>query len=367
MEIPVSLYIHFPWCLKKCPYCDFYSKTTDKIPQKEYAKALIADFKKSQHLLQNRKIESVFFGGGTPSLMACDSLETFLNVIFPFLKENAEITLEANPGAAEYKNFEFYKTIGINRISLGVQSFDDNILKSLGRIHSSKQAQNALREINKNFKNFNIDLMLVLPNQNVRILENDLKTALSFHPKHLSLYRLTIENGTAFEKNPPQLPDENMAENIELQAIQTMAENNFNHYEISAYAKNGFECRHNLNYWQFGDYLGIGVGAHSKITFKKNIFRFVRSKNIQNYLNGDFVLEKNKVENIPLEFLMNVFRLDAPFSFDFFEKRTGLKIESILKTLQQAENQKLITITDNQIQTTLLGKGFLNRLLLLFA
>ena len=367
MEIPVSLYIHFPWCLKKCPYCDFYSKTFENIPQKEYADALIADFKESQHLLQNRKISSVFFGGGTPSLMARDSLELFLNAVFPYLKDNAEITLEANPGAAEYENFDFYKKIGINRISLGVQSFDDDILKSLGRIHSSNEAQGALKEIRKHFENFNVDLMLVLPNQNVERLENDLKTALSFNPPHLSLYRLTIENGTAFEKNPPQLPDENTAEKIETRAFEIMKAHNFKHYEISAYAKNGFECRHNLNYWQFGDYLGLGVGAHSKITLKKNIFRFERTQNIHNYLNGDFVLNKNKVENIPLEFLMNHFRLDFPFSFDFFENRTGLKITSIFEHLKSSENQKLIQITDNQIQTTALGKRFLNRLLLLFA
>lgn len=367
MEIPISLYIHFPWCIQKCFYCDFYSKTVEHIPHKKYVDALIADFKISQYLLKNRKIQSVFWGGGTPSLMARDSLQRFLDFVFPFLKDNAEITLEANPGATEYENFEFYKKIGINRISLGVQSFDDSILKSIGRIHSKNDAENALKEITKHFENFNVDLMLVLPNQNIKILENDLKNVFDFSPPHLSLYRLTIEKGTVFEKNPPLLPDENTAEKIENRAFVIMAENGFKHYGISAYAKNGFECRHNLNYWQFGDYLGIGAGAHSKITEGKNIWRFVRTQNIQHYLNGDFVLEKNIVENISLEFLMNLLRLNEAFSFDFFESRTGLKIETILKKLHEAENQQLIRIVNNSVETTDLGKRFLNRLLLFFA
>lgn len=370
LNIPLSLYVHFPWCIQKCPYCDFYSKTDSIIPQKNYFHSLKKDFEESCNLFYPRKIKSIFFGGGTPSLMDVDLLNDFLLFLKPFCENNqnqTEITLEANPGAIEKGNFKNFKEAGINRISLGVQSFNHQILKKIGRIHSAQEAKNALNEIQQNFDNFNIDLMFALPLQTLNDLENDLKTAFLFHPPHLSVYQLTIESGTFFYKNPPKLPDENLTEKMENTIYNLTQNNHYEHYEISAYAKNNFQCQHNLNYWQFGDYLGIGPGAHSKITLKnKKIFRFVRNFNIENYLNHQFIIQKQIPENMALEYLMNAFRLKKWFSFVDFENKTGLKIKTIENNLKKAEEKKLLIIQNNGIQTTDLGRKFLNQLLLFF-
>ncbi len=368
MEIPLSLYIHFPFCLKKCPYCDFHSRAENHIPQKEYFLNLKKDFEESLKKLGNRRFNTVFIGGGTPSLIHPFLLEEFFSFIFPHLNENAEITLEANPGALELGEVKTWKNIGINRISLGVQSFQNEKLKSLGRIHSAQEAQKALTEIGKYFENFNIDLILSLPNQNLKDVVFEIETALKFNPAHISAYHLTLEPHTQFFNFPPQnLPDENLSFQIGETAEKILTENAFQHYEISAYAKENYQCRHNLNYWQFGDYLGIGSGAHSKLTIENKIYRESRVLNIKDYLNGNFIFERKEVENKILEFLMNAFRLEKGFSFETFENKTGIKINTIQEKLKEAEHKNLITVENEMIQTTEWGKRFLNPLLLIFA
>ena len=394
-NIPLSLYIHTPWCVQKCPYCDFNSHAIkNKIPEEQYIKALINDFKNNLEFIQSRKIHSIFIGGGTPSLFSAKSYDYLFNNLQKHcsFESDIEITLEANPGSFEKDKFLSYKNIGINRLSIGVQSFNPEHLTILGRIHNKNQAIEAIEHaIEINFPKINIDIMHGLPNQSVEQAISDLNTALSFDIQHLSWYQLTIENNTYFAKFPPKLPDEEILENINLLGHDLLEKHNFDNYEVSAYAKklsqddNGINrSKHNLNYWQFGDYLGIGAGAHSKIT-KRNIpeqnldiIRFSKTRSPQKYLEKFSNLEKynninllshfNKInqENKVLEFMLNAFRLTDGFDISLFESRTGTNETYIKKQLNKAIELKLINIKNDMIKPTILGQKYLNSLIEIF-
>lgn len=412
----LSLYVHLPFCIKKCPYCDFNSHSLQNfLPlfnnkndnndelQQLYIKNLLNDFEQNfvrNERLNFRKINTIFFGGGTPNIFSTRNIEFFLNNIQKyFANDNIEITLECNPGAVDNdkKNniFAQWKSIGINRISLGVQSFNDLQLQQLGRIHNAKDAIYTLENIVKYFDNFNIDLMLALPLQNLQNAISDIKTALSFKPPHLSCYRLTIEENTYFGKYPPPLPNEDLCIDIE-NSIKQILVNDFkyNNYEISAYSlKDNWQCKHNLNYWKFGDYLGIGAGAHSKLTFtdKNNynnyiIQREVRYKNPKKYLsnnNNNYVeqcYEIREIDDLILEFLMNYCRLNIAFSTSEMQQKIGIKnlfatqsYQKFLQNLNIANNKNFITINNInndknnlKIQMTNHGRLFLNQFLNIF-
>jgi oxygen-independent coproporphyrinogen-3 oxidase len=376
---PLSLYIHIPWCVKKCPYCDFNShehKETQNFTDMEsmYVDALIKDLEYSLPKIWGRKIHSIFFGGGTPSLFSRKAIHKILSqvrALTPILYE-AEITLEANPGTIDTDHFEGYKDAGITRISLGIQSFNDAHLMSLGRIHSSLEAKKGIEIAMHHFNEVNLDLMYALPHQTLDEAIHDAKTATSFNTTHLSFYHLTIEPNTFFFKHPPQLPlDDESAEMQEtIEAI--LNEHGYQHYEISAFAKPKSECRHNLNYWQFGDYLGIGAGAHSKLTFHDKMIREIRYKNPKQYMekvNSQSMIESETIiyeNDLAFEFMMNHLRLINGFTIKNFEEKTGLNISSIDKELKTALDKKLISMNHEIIKPTLLGQRFLNDLLSIF-
>ena len=376
---PLSLYIHIPWCVKKCPYCDFNShehKETQNFTDMEsmYVDALIKDLEYSLPKIWGRKIHSIFFGGGTPSLFSRKAIHKILSqvrALTPILYE-AEITLEANPGTIDTDHFEGYKDAGITRISLGIQSFNDAHLMSLGRIHSSLEAKKGIEIAMHHFNEVNLDLMYALPHQTLDEAIHDAKTATSFNTTHLSFYHLTIEPNTFFFKHPPQLPlDDESAEMQEtIEAI--LNEHGYQHYEISAFAKPKSECRHNLNYWQFGDYLGIGAGAHSKLTFHDKMIREIRYKNPKQYMekvNSQSMIESETIiheNDLAFEFMMNHLRLINGVTIKNFEEKTGLNISSIDKELKTALDKKLISMNHEMIKPTLLGQRFLNDLLSIF-
>jgi putative oxygen-independent coproporphyrinogen III oxidase len=356
-NIPLTLYIHYPWCESKCPYCDFNSHTT--AVDNSYINALIDDLKNSLHLVQGRKIAAIFIGGGTPSLMTTSEIDKLFNALNKYLTfdENAEITIESNPSSSESAKFEFYKSVGINRLSIGVQSFDDKFLQFLGRAHDSKQAQKTLENADKYFDNFNLDIIFGLQNQNLKQSANDLKTAFKFNPTHISFYQLTIEPNTYFAKFPPILPsDENLYQMME-GGINLLAENNYQRYEVSAYGK---ASKHNLNYWNFGDYIGIGSGAHGKITTSDGIFRTTKNKSPKDYIK-DNSAKNQSIENLGFDFMLNALRLKNGFDKELFEKRTGQKLSNIDELLQKAQNLELITI-NKKITPTELGFNHLNSL-----
>ena len=373
---PLSLYIHFPWCVQKCPYCDFNSHALQTtIPANNYLQMLCQDLNTHYQDFQGRKIHSIFLGGGTPSLFPSSEMALLFEHLEQqnLIEANTEITIEANPGAIEHGNFSDYKKMGINRISLGVQSFQNDKLKRLDRIHNDTQVLKAVDElITAGFTNFNIDLMYGLPEQSVEDSLFDLQQALSLKPTHLSWYQLTIEPNTTFAIHTPALPNEETLFTIEQQGKSFIAEHGLKQYETSAYAKSpNLRSKHNTNYWQFGDYIGIGAGAHGKITNSKNctITRHWKRKNPKLYL-----LEKTfpygsssiKSEDLPYEFMLNALRLHTGFSVNMFESRTGLKIKAIDKQLQLAQEKGLLEKNDNNYQPTLLGRQFLNDLLHLF-
>jgi len=376
---PLSLYIHIPWCVKKCPYCDFNShehKETQNFTDMEsmYVDALIKDLEYSLPKIWGRKIHSIFFGGGTPSLFSRKAIHKILSqvrALTPILYE-AEITLEANPGTIDTDHFEGYKDAGITRISLGIQSFNDAHLKSLGRIHSCLDAKKGIEIAMHYFNEVNLDLMYALPHQTLDEAIDDAKTATSFNTTHLSFYHLTIEPNTFFFKHPPQLPldDESAVMQETIEAI--LSEHGYKHYEISAFAKPKSECRHNINYWQFGDYLGIGAGAHSKLTFHNKMIRESRYKNPKQYMekvNSQSMIESETIiheNDLAFEFIMNHLRLINGFSIQNFEEKTGLNISSIDKELKTALDKKLISMNHEMIKPTLLGQRFLNDLLSIF-
>ena len=372
---PLSLYVHLPWCLKKCPYCDFNShEQHDGVPEARYLDALRADLEAALPFIWGRRVHSVFIGGGTPSLFSPDAIERLITDVrarLP-LEPACEITLEANPGTFERDRFRGYRQAGVTRLSVGVQSFDDAKLRALGRVHDSAQARAALEEAHSVFDTFNLDLMYALPGQTLAELDADLRQALVFEPPHLSIYHLTIEPNTFFAKHPPVVPDDDTAsEMLDLIAERTAA-GGLERYEVSAFARPGHRCQHNLNYWQFGDYLGIGAGAHSKLSFPHRVVRQIRFRDPPKYmaqaLAGAAIAQDDEVarEQLPFEFVLNALRLREGFELARFTERTGLPLTAIQKPLQQAEDKGLIERDWQWVRPTARGFDFLSDLQSLF-
>jgi oxygen-independent coproporphyrinogen-3 oxidase len=377
---PLSLYIHLPWCIKKCPYCDFNSheQKGNELSAKEqqtYIDALLSDLDQSLGLIWGRKVQSIFIGGGTPSLFNPEAIDTLLSQIrarLPLVAD-CEITLEANPGTFEKDRFKSFKLAGVNRLSIGVQSFNDSNLKSLGRVHNAQQAIEAVQEASVNFETFNIDLMYALPEQDLKALALDLKQALSFTPPHLSIYHLTLEANTYFAKYPPEnLPSDDSAyEMLDLITEMTQAVG-LDRYEVSAFSKKNHRCFHNLNYWGFGDYLGIGAGAHSKLSFPHRVIRQIRVRDPQLYIEKALVHacvakhEEVSRKNLPFEFMLGALRLKNGFELKTYTERTGLPISSIHQALETAQAKSLVVLEGDHLQPTTLGFDFLNDLQSLF-
>lgn len=372
---PLSLYIHIPWCVKKCPYCDFNShENRAEIPEKRYVAALIADLEQSVPRVYGRKIRSVFFGGGTPSLFSPESIAEILsavNMLTP-LEYEAEITLEANPGTVDTAHFAGYKAAGVNRVSLGIQSFNADYLQALGRIHDDKQAIAAAELALATFNRVNLDVMYGLPNQRLEDALADAEIAVTLHPDHLSFYHLTLEPNTPFYRTPPSLPSDDMSAEMQEQIEGLLAENGYVHYETSAFCKPKSQARHNLNYWSFGDYLGIGAGAHSKLSYHDKITRETRHKHPKSFMDnaeaGNAVDNTTQItqEDLSFEFMMNALRLIDGFNSDLFQERTGLPLISLNKALNEALKKGLISRDQQHIKPTLLGQRYLNDLLTIF-
>lgn len=377
-HIPLSLYIHIPWCVKKCPYCDFNSHALpNQAPFDSYVEALLSDALSQHSLVSNRQIDTVFIGGGTPSLLPIESFARLfdgLRLIYHF-SPDCEVTLEANPGALEHSPFDEYLKIGINRLSIGVQSFDRSALKVLGRIHNPDQASNAILAARvAGFDRINADLMYGLPNQDPLKAVNDIQAAIDAGATHLSWYQLTIEPNTAFYRTPPHLPDEEVMAQIETLGRDVLTKHGFYNYEVSAWCgPNDAPCRHNLNYWQFGDYLAIGAGAHGKLTFKNHpnhqdgIYRFQKSRLPKDYLSFEDApkminFERIADENLPFEFMMNALRLKDGVGADLFETRTGLLISTIDNELLPLQHQGLMVSDPLRIAPTRLGFRYVNHL-----
>lgn len=372
---PLSLYIHFPWCVKKCPYCDFNShEVKTSFDEAMYLSALRADLEAAMPLIWGRKIYTIFIGGGTPSLMSAAGLDRMLSDLRSLLPidANAEITMEANPGTFEAEKFRQYRLSGINRLSIGIQSFNSQHLSSLGRIHNGDEAKRAIEIAAKNFDNFNLDLMFALPAQTLDESILDLETALSFSPNHLSLYHLTLEPNTYFAKFPPVIPDDDLSAEMQEQIQARMASAGYRHYEVSAFAKPGHESRHNLNYWNFGDYLGVGAGAHSKLSFPHRIVRQVRHKQPKAFmdgaLKGDAIQDSDEItkDELAFEFMLNALRLNQGFDASLFFDRTGLLLNSIESKLLMAEKKGLLYRDHLRIAPSDLGRRFLNDLQQIF-
>jgi len=355
---PLSIYVHLPWCLRKCPYCDFNSHEAARLsggtlPEDEYLAALAADLQSSLPMVWGRPVVSVFIGGGTPSLFSPASIDRLLGMLRQLLpmQPGCEITLEANPGTFEKDRFRAFREAGVTRLSIGVQSFDDDALRAIGRVHDAAQARAAVEEASACFDTFNIDLMYALPGQGVADLERDLDAALQFQPPHLSLYHLTLEPNTAFARRPPVLPDEDTASDmLDLLATRT-ATAGYDRYEVSAYARPGHRCTHNLNYWTFGDYLGIGAGAHSKLSFPHRVVRQVRWREPARYMaeaaNGNGVSNEEVVKRsaLPFEFMLNNLRLRDGFAMSLFTERTGLPPSAVAEGLAAGLSQGLLAHT----------------------
>ena len=372
---PLSLYIHLPWCLKKCPYCDFNShEAKGEFPEQRYLDALRADLESSLPLIWGRSVHSVFIGGGTPSLFSPDAIDRLLSDVRALLRLEAdtEITLEANPGTFEKDRFKAFREAGVTRLSVGVQSFDDRFLQALGRVHSADQARAALDEAARHFETFNIDLMYALPGQTLADLDRDLDIALGFNPPHLSVYHLTLEPNTYFAKFPPALPDEDLAYAMLDRITERTGQAGLARYEVSAYARAGHRCFHNWNYWQFGDYLGIGAGAHGKLSFAHRVLRQVRWRDPQLYmdnaLKGQPMSSEEEVApaELPFEFMLNALRLREGFPLALFNERTGLPLSRIMPALQQAEAKGWIERDLAQLRPTERGFDFLSDLQELF-
>lgn len=377
--LPLSLYVHIPWCVQKCPYCDFNSHALrDGLPEAEYVTALIADLESALPLVWGRRIVSVFLGGGTPSLLSAEALDTLLTAIRTRLPlvHDAEITLEANPGTVEADKFAAFRAAGVNRLSLGIQSFDPAQLKALGRIHDAAQARRAAALAAHHFDNFNLDLMYGLPGQTVEQALADVEQALAFAPTHLSCYQLTVEPNTAFAVSPPALPDPDRCADMQDAIEARLAEAGFVHYETSAFARPERQCRHNLNYWTFGDYLGIGAGAHGKLTLHDGkaweVRRQVRWKQPKQYLAGVAAGQPLQDEfsvgaaDLPFEFMMNALRLNEGFDAALFEARTAQPLIVVETILRRAEDEGLLVREAGRIAPTPRGRRFLNRLLEMF-
>ena len=374
---PLSLYIHIPWCVRKCPYCDFNShEAGSHIPEAEYINALLKDLEQDLHWVQGRAIKSIFFGGGTPSLLSAHAYETLFTGLSEKLSfsSDIEITLEANPGTFEADKFKAYRQLGINRLSMGIQSFQPEHLKKLGRIHDRAQALAAIETaINAGFSNFNLDLMHGLPDQTPEQALDDLNTALSFQPPHLSWYQLTIEPNTEFYKRPPVLPEDDTLWDIQEQGQERLAHAGLRQYEISAYSLPQQQAKHNINYWRFGDYLGIGAGAHGKITSTGpqglTILRTRKTRLPKDYLNSEkrFLAGQDRIlpEDTALECMMNALRLQEGIPVSDFEARTGMTLDSIRAPLNKALSLGLIECSTD-IRASERGQQYLNELLALF-
>ena len=373
---PLSLYVHLPWCLKKCPYCDFNSHeiATTGLPEQQYLDALVADLDAALALVWGRSVHSIFIGGGTPSLFSPEAIDRLLADIRARLRLSpaCEITLEANPGTFERDRFRAFRGAGVTRLSVGVQSFNDTHLKALGRVHDRAQALAAVEEAAQAFDTFNLDLMYALPGQTMEGLREDLSTALALGSPHISIYHLTIEPNTYFAKFPPVVPDQDTAyEMLDLVTAATGAQG-MERYEVSAYAKPGHRCWHNLNYWQFGDYLGIGAGAHSKLSFAHRVVRQVRHREPRLYMEkaraGDCIASHQEVAraDLPFEFMLNALRLKDGFELAYFAERTGLPLSAIAKVLDEAERKGLIGRDLARVWPTERGFDFLNDLQSLF-
>ncbi len=374
--IPLALYIHFPWCVKKCPYCDFNSHTLrEDLPEKKYIAVLLRDLEQELDSVKNRKISSIFMGGGTPSLFSPESIRYLLTEIqqrIDFAHADIEITLEANPGTVDEARFIGFRAAGINRLSIGIQSFDAQKLKALGRIHDQSAAISAVMAAKKaGFTNFNLDLMHGLPDQTKDDALADLQTAVGFLPPHLSWYQLTLEPNTLFYQKPPVLPNEDILGAINEEGAQYLNAKNYQHYEVSAYCKEHHECQHNINYWQFGDYLGIGAGAHGKITdaTQQIIMRYWKIKHPKDYLEASNVVAEKTVvakSQLPFEFMLNALRLQKPITHKLFSERTFLSKQDIESKLALAVQKQLMICDEESFAPTLLGRRFLNDLLTIF-
>ncbi len=403
---PLSLYIHIPWCVRKCPYCDFNSHEVRGAPaplatipqdavhgldpalEQRYVAALVRDLELALPQVWGRRFYSVFFGGGTPSLLSGAAVAEILRqvrMLLP-LDMRAEITLEANPGTAEADRFAAYREAGVNRLSLGIQSFDDGHLRALGRIHNADEARRAIEIAQRHFDNINLDLMYALPEQKLAGALRDVKAALSFAPRHLSCYHLTLEPNTLFYRNPPPLPDDDASAEMQERIEQALAAQGYVHYETSAFALPGWQARHNLNYWQFGDYLGIGAGAHSKLSFPDRVLRQARYKQPRAYMDqvalGEPVQSAHEVPagELAFEFMMNALRLTDGFDSALFEERTSLSLAGLHAALDEAKRRGLLArrmqdsgsamagqaAVQQRIAPTAAGRRFLNDLLQLF-
>ena len=374
---PLSLYVHLPWCLKKCPYCDFNSHERGAtLPESQYLDALCADLEAALPLVWGRRVQTVFIGGGTPSLFSPAGIDRLLADIrarVP-LEPFAEITLEANPGTFERDRFRAYRAAGVTRLSVGVQSFDDAALARIGRAHDAAQAHAAVAEARATFDNFNIDLMYALPGQTLEQLERDLDAALSFAPPHLSIYHLSIEPNTVFATRPPVLPDADLASDMLDLVVARTAAAGLARYEVSAFARRGHECRHNLNYWQFGDYLGLGAGAHGKLSFPHRVLRQVRWREPAAYIGhalaGKAVSNEHEVtrRDLPFEFMLGALRLAGGFELSRFVQRTGLPLSSVQSTLAQARARGLLSWDEagDHVAPTARGFDFLSDLQAMF-
>ncbi len=375
---PLSLYIHVPWCVKKCPYCDFNSHNSPQdIPEEAYVDALIRDLEQEVPLIWGRSVQTIFIGGGTPSLLSAEAYDRLFSAIRALLPlhHDAEITLEANPGTVEAGRFQDYRAVGINRLSIGIQSFDNEALKLLGRIHDSGQAVKAVEAAHQaGYDNFNLDLMFGLPGQDAAKARQDVDTAIALAPAHISYYQLTIEPNTLFYAQPPTLPPEDPIFDWQLASQTRLAEAGYQQYETSAYAGQGRRCRHNVNYWQFGDYIGIGAGAHGKISSAapQQIVRRVKQKQPQAYIDtagsDSCLLENIQVseEEVGFEFMLNAMRLTEGVPTPLFQQHTGVPISSIKKPLARAEELGLLEHTIERLRPTQKGQLYLNSLIELF-
>jgi oxygen-independent coproporphyrinogen-3 oxidase len=368
---PLTLYVHIPWCVRKCPYCDFNShERAGALPENEYVARLIQDLEAALPLVWGRRLAAVFIGGGTPSLFSPEAIDALLAAVrarLP-LEPGAEVTLEANPGTVEAARFRGLREAGVTRLSLGVQSFDQGMLAALGRIHGAREARRAIDAARTSFDNVNLDLMYGLPGQSLSMARADIEEAARSGVEHVSAYQLTIEPNTAFWSRPPPLPEHDLCAEMQLTVEEVLSRHGFQHYETSAFAKPGRRCQHNLNYWEFGDYLGIGAGAHGKLSFPDRITRHERAKQPAAYLAGGAEVEHRAIaeRELPFEFTLNALRLTEGFAPRLFEERTGLPVLVIEESLKKAEQAGLLERDWRCIRASARGQRFLNELLQLF-
>lgn len=376
MIIPkLGLYIHIPFCIRKCPYCDFFS---EKISSKEivdkYVEALIHELSLYSELTSNRLVETIYIGGGTPTLFSPKKIDQILNAVNKFftISADAEISMEANPGTVSSDDIRNYREIGINRLSIGIQSLNDKFLKILHRIHTRKEAIKVTETVSKYYDNFNLDLMHSLPGQTYADAINDLKELISLNPRHISWYQLTIEEGTAYAESIPSLPDEDVIDSIYIEGYDLLKSSGYHHYEVSAFAQKEYQCKHNVNYWTFGDYLGAGAGAHSKLTINNIIRRQSRIENTCTYINNLLENQPQEIylsneiipeQNIPFEYFLNRLRLFTPLSINEYENYTGLSFNNIRYLFEKYSEDNLVTIEKDKITITEKGQLFINQML----